>query len=328
MTLTGSYPELPCEPLSFAGVRAQPPDEQHGHAEAGWALTPAAAAATRLAADAKPSWTKERGRADAGWTLTAGTAPPAPAPPLRWTRECGYPDAGWTLAPRAALAPPNFADASNATASAATLKSLVLNFPTGRATKTNCFPPPDRRLRPSGRATKTNCVPPPDLRLSRRAGTNVGLAVRAGRGAREAAISSAAPPSRAARELREAVAASPTGRHERDKCDSGLSFTKFLSDVALVARDKSIRKERWGKTSNSSFANFEQPVERKAGTTEAQHAVFGVIEFENHTPEEFEELGDAKPVAAAMSPTLLRSRRSEVARTARVSHFRIRIRWI
>ena len=231
-------------------------------------------------------------------------------------------------AKRAALALPDGADASNAAASAATLKPLALNFPTGRATKTNCSPPPDRRLRPTGRAAKTNCAPPPDSRLSRRAGTNVGLAVRAGRGAREAAISSAAPPSRAARELREAVAASPTGRHERDKCDSGLSFTKFLSDVALVARDKSIRKERWGKTSNSSFANFEQPVERKAGTTEAQHAVFGVIEFENHTPEEFEELGDAKPVAAAMSPTLLRSRRSEVARTARVSHFRIRIRWI
>ena len=40
--------------------------KQRGHAEAGWALTRAAAAATPLAADAKPSWTKERGHADMG----------------------------------------------------------------------------------------------------------------------------------------------------------------------------------------------------------------------------------------------------------------------
>ena len=39
VTLAGSYPELPCEPLSFVGVRAKSTDKQHGHAEEGWALT-------------------------------------------------------------------------------------------------------------------------------------------------------------------------------------------------------------------------------------------------------------------------------------------------
>ena len=103
-----------------------------------------------------------------------------------------------------------------------TLKSpAALNFPTGRATRTNSFPPPDRRLRPTGLATRTNYAPtPPDHRpsrralnfpigratrtnraptpparqLSRRAGTDDGgLDVRAGRGARARSLRARCP---------------------------------------------------------------------------------------------------------------------------------------